>query len=184
MAEMPVGILVFPGGEIKGETDINVQFRNAKNPGSQLSTKDGLDLLSYSFSGNTAGSSQAVGGLAGGKVELQQFHFSKKLDKATANLFQYLCTAKMIKEAHFVVLRQATKGGDQESNLETYYSYCFTNLIISSYSTGGSPGDDGRPHEDCSFAFEQFDHVWGAQKADQVGGWVKCFYNQKTQVGG
>ena len=180
MPEIPVGIMCIP--EIPGETDIVTQGRNAKT-NAMFSTKDGIDLLSYSFGGSTAGSSQAVGGLAGGKVELQQFHFSKKLDKSSANLFQFMCTGKVIKEVNVVVLRQATTGGEVDTNLETYYSYCFTNVIISSYSTGGSPGDDGRPHEDMSFAFEQFDHVWGAQKADQATGWVKTMYNSKTQMG-
>lgn len=185
MAEIPVGILKFPGGEIKGETEIKVPFRDAKNPGSAgQRTDDGVDVLSFSFSGSTAGSSQAVGGFTGGKVQLQPFHFTKKADQSTAKFYEFCATGKMIPLVHFVVLRQSAQGGDEASNLETYYAFAFSNVVINSFMTGGSPGDDGRPHEEISFAFEQFDFVFGQQVPGEVSGWLKAFYNQKTERGG
>jgi type VI secretion system secreted protein Hcp len=185
MAEIPVGILKFPGGEIEGETDLNVPFRDAKNPSAAgMRTEKGVDVLSFSFSGSTAGSSQGVGGFTGSKVHLQPFHFTKKADQSSAKLYEFCANGKMIPLAHFVVLRQSANAGDEASNLETYYAYAFTNIVISSYMTGGSPGDDGRPHEEISFSFEQFDFVYGQQLPGEVAGWLKAFYNQKTERGG
>ena len=183
MAEIPVGILKFPNGQIVGETEIVVQYKDPKSGANGPKTDKGIDLLSYSFSGSTAGSGGGVGGFAGGKVQLQLFHFSKKTDMATPKLFEFMCLGKNIDLVHFVVLRAATQGGDEGSNLDTYYAYAFTNVTIASFNTGGSPGDDGRSHEDVSFAFERFDYLFGLQTPSGTQS-LKAFYNQKTQEGG
>jgi type VI secretion system secreted protein Hcp len=121
-----------------------------------------IDIESWSFGASQSGSMAMGGGGGAGKVSMQDFTFTKSLDKSSPKLFEALATGQHLKEAK-LVLRSA--GGSQ---LE-YLVITFSDVLISSYSTGGSSGDD-RPTESVSFNFAQIKMSYVEQDAKGAPG--------------
>jgi type VI secretion system secreted protein Hcp len=138
--------------------------------------KDEIEIESYSWGMTQTGSSSTGGGGGAGKAQLHDFSFVKKTDKASPNIMHFCATGKHIKEIFFVI-RKA--GGTQ---LE-FLKFKFTDVIISSYQTGGSSraGED-IPMESISFNFTQIDLDYQEQGADgkAKGGPVHGGWNMKT----
>lgn len=125
--------------------------RDAKHKGE-------IELESFSW-GETqqASAAQRAGGGAG-KVSMQDFHFTTFVNKASPKLFLACATGKHIKEATLVA-RKA--GKDQQE----FLVYKFTDVVVSSYQTGGSEGDTV-PTEQISFNFARIDVEYRPQKPD------------------
>ncbi len=132
--------------------------------------KGEIELESFSFGGNNSGSFSSGGGGGTGKVVLQDFHFVKKTDKASAKLFTSCCTGEHLKTAT-LVCRKA--GGDQQEFLTVILSP----LIVSSYQSGGSAGSDVIPMEQISLNYGKIEFKYkpqdgkGGLGGEVVGGW-------------
>jgi type VI secretion system secreted protein Hcp len=94
-----------------------------------------IDVLAWSWGASNSGSAHVGGGAGAGKVNVQDLSFTKYVDKASPEIFLATCNGKHIPEATLVV----RKAG--ETPLE-YIKITMTDLIITSYSTGGSGGED------------------------------------------
>ena len=101
------------------------------------------------FALSAQGATQASGGGGGaGKVSIQSFSITKKLDKSSPLLFQAAATGKHIKDAVLSFARKA--GGEQK----TYLKFEFQGILISGVQDGGASGG-GAPTEQVSFAFQK-----------------------------
>ena len=120
-----------------------------------------IDVLSWSWGASQSGS-MAAGGAGAGKVSMQDFTFTKSLDKSSPKLFEALATGQHLKEAK-LVLRSA--GGSQVE----YLVITLSDVLISSYSTGGSSGED-RPTESISLNFAQIKMSYVEQDAKGSAG--------------
>lgn len=120
--------------------------------------KDEIELQAWSWGEMNSGSAAASGGGGAGKVSMQDFNFTMIINKASPKLFLYCATGKHIPEA---VLTCREAGGKQEP----YLKIKFTDLIISSYQTGGSQGEI-KPSENISFNFARIDFSYAPQKSD------------------
>jgi type VI secretion system secreted protein Hcp len=131
-------------------------------PGESTDDKHKAEIYieSWSFGASQSGS-MATGGGAG-KVSMQDFTFTKSLDKSSPKLFEALATGQHLKEAK-LVLRSA--GGSQ---LE-YLVITFSDVLVSSYSTSGSSGGD-RPTESVSLNFAQIKMSYVEQDAKGAPG--------------
>ena len=109
-------------GDIKGESKDSVH-------------KETIDVLAWSWGASNSGSAQIGGGAGVGKVNVQDLSFTKFVDKASPDIFLATCNGKHIPEATLIV----RKAG--EKPLE-YLKVTMTDLMITSYSTGGSGGED------------------------------------------
>jgi type VI secretion system secreted protein Hcp len=121
-----------------------------------------IDVLSWSFGASQSGSMAMGGGAGAGKVVMQDFHFTKSVDKSSPKLFEALATGKHLKEAK-LVLRSA--GGSQVE----YLVITLSDVLVSSYSTGGSSGED-RPIESISLNFAQIKMSYVEQDAKGSAG--------------
>lgn len=110
-----------------------------------------IQIMSFTFSGNTGGTSQMGSGMAGGKVTCQDFVIQKYVCQASATLFKYCAAGQHIKNATVEFCRSGQTSGEQEM----FMKYEFDDLMVSSYSTGGSAGDGGLPMESISFNFSK-----------------------------
>jgi type VI secretion system secreted protein Hcp len=132
--------------------------------------KGEIELVSWSVGGANSGSFSSGGGGGTGKVAMQDFHFVKKTDKASAKLLTACCTGEHIKTAT-LVCRKA--GGDQQEFLTVILSP----VLVSSYQTSGSAGSDVIPMEQVSLNFGKIEYKYKEQKPDGslggevVGGW-------------
>jgi type VI secretion system secreted protein Hcp len=118
-----------------------------------------IELQSWSFGASNAGSFGVGSGGGSGKASLQDFHFTMHPSTATPDLFRYCCTGEHYKGA-FIIAKKS--GGKKTVH---YLRYFFRDLIISSYQTGGSGGNDS-PSDSISFNFAAMTLSFTSQNAD------------------
>src|SRR5437660_875330 len=83
-----------------------------------------IQVLSFSFGANQAGTHAFGGGGGAGKVQMQDFHFMMNVNKATPKLMLACASGEHIKSA-ILVCRKA--GKEQQE----YLKVTFTDLLIS-----------------------------------------------------
>jgi len=141
---------------------------------SQDATHKGeIQLSSWNWGATNTGTMQAGGGGGGGKASLQDFSFSMPVNKATPKLVQKLASGEHIKRA-VLTCRKAGKTPQE------YLKITFEDIIVSSYSTGGSQGEDSIPNEHISLNFAKINFEYREQKADgTLGGAVSASHDMK-----
>ena len=108
-----------------------------------------IEVFSWSWGATQSADTSVGAGGGAGRVQLQDFNFTKKVDKSSPTLFKACATGKHISEATLTA-RKAGKGQQE------YMVVKFTDLIVSSYQTGGSSGDSV-PTESISFSYSSID---------------------------
>jgi type VI secretion system secreted protein Hcp len=131
---------------IKGES------RDDKN-------KDTLEIESFSWGATNTGSAGSGGGGGAGKVSFQDIHFTTRVNKASPLLMLACATGQHIKKA---VLHVREAGGEQQE----YYTMNFSDLLVSSYQSGGSAGGDALPVDQFSLNFSSIKFEYKPQKPD------------------
>jgi type VI secretion system secreted protein Hcp len=121
--------------------------------------KDQIDVSSWSWGATQSGGHSYGGGGGAGKVVMQDFHFTMNVNKASSKLIEACATGKHIPSA-LLTCRKA--GGKQEAFLKIKFS----DLLVSSYQTGGSGGSDIVPVEQISLNFTKIEYEYFAQKPD------------------
>jgi len=140
--------------------------------------KNEIQLESWSF-GETQGGTMAFGGGGGaGKVQMQDFHFVMKSNKASPKLFLACAQGEHIKNA---ILTCRKAGKEQQEFLK----WTFTDLLVSSFQTSGSGSGDVIPMDQISFNFTKVESEYKEQKADgTLMGPIKTHYDLKLSKGG
>ena len=118
-----------------------------------------IDLESFSWGETQTGSHGFGGGGGAGKVQMQDFHFVMKINKASPELMLACAEGRHIKSAE-LICRKA--GKDQQEFLKVKFS----DLMISSYQTGGSGNADVLPMDSIAFNFVKIEVEYKPQKED------------------
>lgn len=106
------------------------------------------------------------------KVQMQDFHFTMRVNKASPKLMLACATGEHIKEA---ILTCRKAGKEQQE----YLKIKFSDLLVSSYQTGGSAGDV-IPMDQISLNFSKIELEYKEQKPDgTLGGATKAGYDLK-----
>lgn len=124
--------------------------------------KDEVDITNWNFGLTQSGTTHEGPGAGGGKVNFSDMTISKKCDISTPAIIKNCCSGKHIKEATLTV-RKA--GGDAPVE---YYVVKMTDLIVSSYSTGGMDGMD-RFEETITLNFRQVEITYTPQDSTGSG---------------
>lgn len=118
-------------------------------PGESTDAKHTAWIEVFSFSHGIAqtgaGSVSSAGGRVAGKVDHQDFHFTKRLDKSSPNLYKFCCLGKHFPKA---VIHLCKNTGDKE----VFMKYTLEQVLVSSLSTGGGQGQEN-PVESVSFQY-------------------------------
>jgi type VI secretion system secreted protein Hcp len=150
---------------------LNIQ--DIKGESSDQKHKDEIEILHYSFGVTQQGTMGYGGGGGAGKAHFQDLSFSKRIDKASPNLFVACATGKHIDQ---IVLTVRKAGGQQEEYLKVTMKEC----IISSYHESGSEG--AMPLENIAFNFTECKYEYKPQQKDgSLGGAIVGGYNVKEQ---
>lgn len=163
---MAVDMFINLGSKIAGETKDDAQ-----------KSKKDCDVLAFSFGMSQTGNMHVGGGGGAGKVNVQDFSFTKWVDSASGPLMAHCCGGDHIPE---IVLLVRKAGGKQEK----YITMTMKRCIITSVSTGGSGGED-RLTEHVSINFAEFLYEYfvqdekGATKPSGKCGW-NIEANKKT----
>lgn len=121
--------------------------------------KGEIDVMSYSWGAVNATDVGRATGAAAGKVSMQDFHFVMRVSKASPTLFVGCATGEHFKEANLTVRKAG--GRDQQEFLKV----TMTDLLVSSYQTGGSSGEDV-PMDQVSLNFSKIAVFYKEQKPD------------------
>ena len=97
-----------------------------------------IQLESWSWGETQSGSHSYGGGGGAGKVSMQDFHFVMKVNKASPKLMEHCASGQHIKEA----LLTCRKAGKEQ---QEFLKVKFSDLLVSSYQTGGSANGDVIP---------------------------------------
>ena len=137
--------------------------------------KNEIDVESWSWGESNMGTHAGGGGGGAGKVQMRDFSFTMKVNKATPKLMLACANGQHIKEAK-LTCRKA--GGDQQE----YMIIKFADLLVSSYQTGGSSGDIV-PTDQISMNFSKIEFEYKPQKADgSLDSAVKTGYDLKANT--
>ena len=139
--------------------------------------KDEIEIESWSWGATQAGTARMGGGMGAGKVQMQDFNFAMRINKASPKLFLACAQGEHIKSATLT----CRKAGKEQ---QEYLKIVFSDLLISHYQTGGSTGDT-IPMDQIALNFSKMEMEYKEQKADgTLGGVVKAYYDLKTTKGG
>ncbi len=133
-----------------------------------------IELQSWSWGESNSGSSGVGSGAGSGKVSMQDFHFVMEYGISSPKLFGACATGQHIPTG-CLHIRKA--GGEQQ----VFVEWKFTDLLISSYHTGGSGGGSPLPTDQVSFNFTKLEMEYKPQKKDgTLDAGIKFGYNVKT----
>jgi type VI secretion system secreted protein Hcp len=137
-----------------------------------------IDLESFSWGATQSGSFATGGGGGSGKVSMQDFHFTMGINKAGPALFLACAQGDHIPKA---VLTCRKAGKEQQEFLKV----SFSDILVSSYQTGGSGGADILPVDQISLNFAKIEIEYKEQqKTGALAGSVKKFFDLKSVKGG
>ena len=136
--------------------DYFLKIDGIKGESTDSKHKDEIDVESFSW-GASQSATPVGGGGGAGKVQVQDFHFVMRTNKASPTIFFNLASGTHIKQA---VLYARKAGKDQ---LE-FLKLAFSDILISSYQTGGS--QDVVPTDQVSINFAKIEFEYRPQKAD------------------
>ena len=135
--------------------------------------KNEIDLESWSWGETNAGTHAGGGGGGAGKVSMQDFHFVMKINKASPKLVLACASGQHIKTATLVCRKAGTE--QQE-----FLTIKFSDILVSSYQTGGSAHGDIVPTDQISLNFAKIEFDYKPQKADgSLDSPVKAGWNLK-----
>ncbi len=157
--------------------DYFLKIKDIEGESEDSKHKGEIELESWSWGESNAGSHAGGSGGGAGKVSMQDFHFTMRVNKASPKLLLACAQGTHIPES-LLTCRKAGKEAQE------YLKYKFTDLLISSYQTGGSAGDVV-PIDQISFNFTKIEYEYYPQKKDgTLGPKVPVFYDLKANKGG
>lgn len=137
-----------------------------------------IEIESWSFGEVQTGTAARGGGMGAGKVQMQDFNFVMKVNKASPKLFLACARGDHIKSA---VLTCRKAGKDQQE----YLKVTFSDILVSSFQTSGAASADMLPMDQISLNFAKIEFEYREQKADgTLGGAIKSWYDLKQNKGG
>jgi len=140
--------------------------------------KGEIEIESWSFGEVQTGTASHGGGLGAGRVQMHDFNFVMKINKASPKLFLACARGDHIKSA---ILTCRKAGKDQQE----YLKVTFSDILVSSFQTSGSGGADVLPMDQISLNFSKIEFEYREQKPDgTLGGAIKAHYDLKQVKGG
>ncbi len=149
-------------------------------PGESLDSKhkEEIEIESFSWGETQTGTASHGGGMGAGRIAMQDFHFTMRVNKASPKLFLSCAQGAHIKSA---ILTCRKAGKDQQE----YLKVTFSDILVSSFQTGGSAGGDVVPMDQISLNFTKVEFEYKEQKPDgSLGGAIKAHYDIKQVKGG
>ena len=139
--------------------DYFLKFDGIKGESTDAKHKDEIDVESWSWGETHVAGGTGGGGGASGKVAMQDFHFTMRLNTASIALMRACATGEHIKWA---TLTGRTSRKDQQD----YLTFKFHDVLVSSFQTAGSEHADFSPTDQVSFNFAKIEVDYRPQQRD------------------
>lgn len=147
--------------------DFFLEIDGVKGKSRDAKHKEAIDVLAWSWGMSNSGSAHVGGGAGSGKVHVQDISCTKYIDASSNALALAVCNGKHFAKA-LLTCRKA--GGD---NPVEYLKITMEDVLISSYQTGGSGGED-RLTENLALNFAKVKFEYTPQDAKGAAGAVKA----------
>lgn len=118
---------------------------------------DEIEILSFSW-GEAQAAAAGAGGAGAGRVSMQDFHFTARTSRASPKLLLGCANGSHFKSATLSVRKSGGRSVD-------YLKWQFSDVLVSSYQTGGSSADDG-PADQFSLGFGTIELDYKVEKPD------------------
>ena len=159
-------LLKIDGAQIKGESSV-------------IGYEDYMEIESFNWGATQTGTFSYGGGGGGGKTNMQDFHFTMKTNKASPKLMEACANGTAVPSATFVSL----KAGGTKPVVSV--KVVMSDLLVSSYQTGGQSGNDDIPSDQISLNFAKINFTHTPQKNDgSAGASVDGGWDLKKQKSG
>jgi type VI secretion system secreted protein Hcp len=148
--------------------DYFLQITGIAGESTDAKHKSWIDVESWTWGETNPGSLGSGSGAGAGKVQMQDFHFTTRVSKASPALFLACANGQHMKEAKLA----AVKAGAMQ---QEFLTWTFSDVLVSGYQTGGTEGD--LVMDQVSLTFSKIKVEYKAQKADGsldapiVAGW-------------
>jgi type VI secretion system secreted protein Hcp len=157
--------------------DYFLKLKDIEGESTDAKHKNEIDIESWSWGESNSGSSAYGGGGGAGKVAMNDFSFTMRVNKASPKLLLACASGQHIKEG----LLTCRKAGKEQ---QEYLKIKFSDLLVSSFQTGGSAGDVV-PVDQISLNFAKIEYEYYPQKEDgTLGSKVPVHWDLKQNKGG
>jgi type VI secretion system secreted protein Hcp len=130
-----------------------------------------IEVLSWSWSEAHSGPGPGAGGGGAGKVQMQDFHFTARVSRASPKLVVACASGQHVPKARLT----CRTGGKAP---QEFLKITFSDILISSFQTGGS--SDVVPLDQVSLAYGKIEVEYREQKANgTLGAAVKAGWDVK-----
>lgn len=151
--------------------DCHLKLDGVQGESTHAKHKDEIQLYNWSWGASNAANISG-GGMAVGKGQAQDLHFTKKYDRASPNISKNCISGKHFKDA---TISMSIAGGSQEDFLVIKLKEVY---ITSHQVTAGSGGE---VTDSVSMAYADIEYAYKPQKPDgSLGGEVKFGVDQRT----
>jgi type VI secretion system secreted protein Hcp len=142
--------------------------------------KGEIEIESFSWGVSQSGTIGGGGGGGAGKAQFQDFSFTAVESKASPKLFVGCASGEHIKQA---VLTGRT-GRDFVKGEDIFLKLTLTDVLISSYQTGGSQSSDTLPIDQVSLNFAKIEFSHTSTEKSGTGETVTAMWDVKENRGG
>jgi type VI secretion system secreted protein Hcp len=146
---------------IMAHVDYFLKLEGVDGESADKAKKGWIDLESWSWGASQSGTFSGGGGGGAGKVHMQDFHFVMKYSKASPKLMLACASGEHIKKGTLICRKAGT---DQQE----YLKIVMSDLLVSSYQSGGSSHGDVVPTDQISLNFAKIEIEYKEQ--DEKGG--------------
>ncbi len=144
-------LLKIDGAQIKGESTV-------------VGYEDYMEIETFNWGATQTGTYSYGGGGGGGKTNMQDFNFTMKTNKASPKLMEACANGTAVTTATFVSLKAGGKAPVVSIKV------VMSDLLVSSYQTGGQAGNDDIPSDQISLNFAKIVFTHTPQKSDGSSG--------------
>lgn len=116
-----------------------------------------IEVLSFSWGATQLGGGRGGGGGGAGKVNMQDFHFVKAVDKASPQLMKAACSGNHLPGAVVSFVKMAEGDGTvlRQGRQQDYYVIKLRDILVSSVRPGADSMKDDQALEAVSLSFRE-----------------------------
>lgn len=177
-------VFLLPLSALQAAVDMFVDIEGVSGESTDAQHQDWIEILSYSHgvSQPAGGISSSGGARSAGRVDHEDFSFTKYIDKASPKLALYCCNGTHIPKVKIELWEPKPGGG----GARRFFKYELTDVIVTSVRPAGTAGDgEARPVETVTLNYGRIQ--WVYTEYDGAGtkqGDIETQWDTVTNTGG
>ena len=147
-----IALLTFPVLSVSGALNMFLKIATVDGESTTKGYEKQIDVLAWSWGMSNSGTTHSGSGTTAGKANVQDFSFTKNLDRASPALMLAALTGTTYADATLTVLRPIP---NKAGATYDYLKLKLENVLVTSVSGGGTPTQD-KLTENVTLNFSKF----------------------------